>query len=115
MKNLPLIVAAIIMIACGTCTSCSTTSGQLTATEIAPLVDDVCNDLEAYVALGVTPERQDDGTVTSRPMTDGERLRVLGGMVALRNAVLTGLKEPRLPFPTLDEGEALPRLEPAPK
>ena len=99
MKQLPLIVAALILIVCGTCTSCA---GQLTATEIAPLVYDVCADLEAYVALGIKPEVAADGEVSSRPMTEGERLRVLGGVVILRNAVHTALKEPREPLPTED-------------
>lgn len=113
MKQLPIIIASLILIACVACSSCATQAGQLTASEIAPLVFDVCDDLEDYVALGITPEVNDDGTTTSRPMTDGERFRVLGGVVALRNAIHAAVEEPLEPFPGDEPSEPVPELDSA--
>jgi hypothetical protein len=94
MKHLPLYLAAIVLIVSGACTACGTSPvnpGQLTATEIAPLVESVTTDLEGYVALGIVPEVNADGEFVQRPATAKERDRILGGVVILRNAVAAAL------------------------
>ena len=104
MKHLPLYIAGLIMVCNFVCSSCVTQAGQLTASEIAPLVLGVTEDLEAYVELGITPDVDAAGEPVPRAITLEERDRVLGGVVILRNAVHTALGEPRERLPDFGGG-----------
>lgn len=91
MKNLPIFVAIAILVGTFTCSSCTTHAGQLTASELEPLVESVIGDLEPYLDAELAP----DGTQS----TAAQRFRIRGGIVALRNAVHAGLDEELEPLP----------------
>lgn len=96
---LPLVLAAAILVGSFACTACTAPgAGQLTASEIEPLVETVTQDLEAYVELGVSP--------SGHPLTDGERHRILGGVTILRNAILSGMDEEIQPLPVYEVEES---------
>ena len=99
---LPLVIALAVLVSSFACTACTAPeAGQLTATEIDPLVETVTQDLEAYVELGVSP--------SGFPLTAGERHRILGGVIILRNAVLAGMDEELEPLPVYEvEDKATP-------
>ncbi len=94
MKNLPILVAFALLVGTFACSSCTSQAGQLTATEIEPLVESVIGDLEPYLEAELAP----DGTQSSA----AERFRIRGGIVALRNAVRAGLDEELEPLPSYD-------------
>ena len=104
MKNLHHI-AALILVAAALCASCASKAGQLTASEIQPLAVRVCDQLEAYVALGIKPVSEADGNVTSRRTTPEEQTRALGDIVILRNALRAGTDQPLLPLPEFNQDE----------
>lgn len=74
--------------------SCASTAGQLAAEELAPLVESVTGDLEAYLDAGIAP----DGSQLSPARTLQQR----GGVVILRNAIAVARGLAPEPLPTLD-------------
>lgn len=89
----PMALAAAMLTAVYTLPACASQAGQLTATEMEPLVETVCSDLEAYLDAGIAP----DGS----PLGPGVAFRMRGGIVQLRNNVLVALGREPLPLPTL--------------
>lgn len=69
-------------------------AGQLTASEIEPLVQVVVDDLDAYLDAGIRPDGSE--------MPPGEVFQKRGGTVILRNAVRAALGEELLPLPALE-------------
>lgn len=74
--------------------ACASQAGQLTATEMAPLVRTVAGDLEEYVDAGIEP----DGSA----MSAARQYQIRSSIVLLQNALRKALREELLPLPTLD-------------
>ncbi|MEL6714077.1 MAG: hypothetical protein AAFP86_09900, partial [Planctomycetota bacterium] len=74
--------------------SCACEAGQLTASEIAPLVETVADDLEAYLETGLAPDGSE--------LSDARALQYRGGVVVLRNAVRVAMGEEPLELPSLE-------------
>ena len=92
-RALPLALLAGLLAAAFT-PSCASKAGQLTASEVAPLVDVVAGDLEDYLDAGLAP----DGSALS----PARAFQVRSAVVTLRNAFLVAQGGEPLEFPVFD-------------
>lgn len=100
-RFLPLLFAAVLLAAVFSGPGCCSPAGQLTASEIEPLVGTVTGDLERYLDAGIAPDGSE--------LTPEMELQLRGPAVILRNAVHTALEEPREPLPELPAPVAVPQ------
>ncbi|MEO1700368.1 MAG: hypothetical protein AAFU73_23980 [Planctomycetota bacterium] len=78
--------------------SCASKAGQLTASEVAPLVDVVAGDLEDYLDAGLAPN--------GSALSPARAFQVRSAVVTLRNAFLVAQGEQPIPFPEFDGAPA---------